>query len=297
MLPPALVTTAETQSQDRSTEARDWVPVLFALAAAIAAYWPILTGMWGSWFDDKADMGHGMIVPLAAAYMTSTKWPTMRSLTARPSRWGGLLVVAAGVMAVIGGAAQWLWCARIAFVVATVGCVIGVRGWATARALAYPLGTLLLMVAPPTFVYERLTLPLQLLASRLGEISLEVIGISVLREGNVLELANEKLSVEEACSGIRALIALIFMCVLYNYFFVVEGWMRAVMLALVAPIAIVGNAFRILATGVVSTVNSELAHGALHDVFGYLSVTVAALLCVLLHVCLVQIRKRRLQLA
>ena len=114
------------------------------------------------------------------------------------------------------------------------------------------------MVAPPTFMFARLTLSLQLLASRLGEACLETLGYSVLREGNILELVGIKLSVEEACSGIRSLMAIIFMCVLYNYFFVEGRSMKALILVMAIPIAILGNAVRIVATGIASQYNPAL---------------------------------------
>src|ERR1035438_1509149 len=152
------------------------------------------------------------------------------------------------------------------------------------RELVYPLCTLLLMVAPPTFLFARLTLSLQLLASRLGESCLEALGYSVLREGNILELVGIKLSVEEACSGIRSLMAIFFMCVLYNYFFV-RGWsMKALILVMAIPIAILGNAVRIIATGIASQYNPALVSGAAHAAFGYVSVLAAAAGCVLFHI-------------
>jgi exosortase len=139
------------------------------------------------------------------------------------------------------------------------------------------------MIAPPTFIYERITLPLQMLASRLGEVSLEAAGYSVLREGNILELVGERLAVEEACSGIRSLVALFFLCLIYCYFFVPRKSIRAILLLSAIPIAIVTNAGRIFATGVLGQYDRELAHGVLHPALGHASLISAAVLCVLLH--------------
>jgi exosortase len=179
----------------------------------------------------------------------------------------------------------------MAFLVSLVGCIVAVFGWRMVRELVYPLCTLLLMVAPPTFLFARLTLSLQLLASRLGESCLEALGYSVLREGNILELVGIKLSVEEACSGIRSLMAIFFMCVLYNYFFV-RGWsMKALILVMAIPIAILGNAVRIVATGVASQYNPALVSGAAHEAFGYVSVIIAAFGCVALHFMMTSVLK------
>jgi len=147
------------------------------------------------------------------------------------------------------------------------------------------------MIAPPTFLFNRLTLYLQLLASRLGEIFLETAGYSVLREGNILEMVGIKLSVEEACSGIRSLMAIFFMCVLYNYFFVQGRYTKALLLMMAIPIAILGNAVRILATGVASQYDPALVSGAVHEAFGYVTVVAAALGVVGLHLTMQSIAK------
>ena len=177
----------------------------------------------------------------------------------------------------LGMAAQWVWVAAwhswFRWSAGLRRCSDG----AWSAQLVYPLCTLILMIAPPTFIFERLTLSLQLLASRLGEVCLEALGYSVLREGNILEMVGIKLSVEEACSGIRSLVAIFFMCVLYNYFFVQGRSMQALLLAMAIPVAILGNAVRIVATGVASQYNPALVSGAAHEAFGYVSVVAAAL--------------------
>jgi exosortase len=255
------------------------------------AFWPILLSMYGNWFDEHAYMEHGVLVIPAAIYMAWAKKDKLKTIPRQPSAWGLFLLLCGALQAVLGLAAQWVWVGRMAFLVSLVGCIVALFGWRMVRELIYPLCTLVLMVAPPTFLFSRLTLSLQLLASRLGETCLEALGYSVLREGNILELVGIKLSVEEACSGIRSLMAIIFMCVLYNYFFV-RGWsMKALILIMAIPIAILGNAARIVATGVASQYNPALVQGAAHEAFGYVSVFIAAVGCVALHLFMTSILK------
>jgi len=247
--------------------------------------------MCGSWFDEKAYMDHGILVAPAAAYMVWTDRRKLMGIPRQPSAWGVFLIFLGAMQALLGIAAQWIWVSRMAFLLSLVGAIAALYGLRMVRALAYPLCTLILMVAPPTFVYERLTLSLQLLASRLGEIGLEAAGYSVVREGNILEMVGTKLSVVEACSGIRSLISILFMCTLYNYFFVRGFLMKTLILVMAAPVAILGNAGRIFATGIVSQHNRELIHGAAHDTFGYVSVVIAAAGCVMLHMIMLYIQK------
>ena len=255
------------------------------------AFWPILVSMFGSWLDDKAYMDHGLLVVPAAAYMVSAKWSKLVGIPRSPSAWGVLLLLLGALSATLGLAAHFIWVGRMAFLVSLVGLILAVYGFRMVRELVYPLCTLIFMVAPPSFVYERVTLSLQLLASRLGEVSLESLGYSVVREGNILELVGVKLSIEEACSGLRSLLSITFMCTLYNYFFVNGNRLRAFILVMAVPIAVLGNVFRIVATGVASQYNKELVHGEAHELFGYVSIVAAGAGCILLHVVVLNIQK------
>jgi len=265
--------------------------IAIAGALMIAAFWPILYSMYGSWFDEHAYMEHGILVVPAAAYMAWTKRDKLRLVPLKPTYWGTFLLLAGALQALLGLAAHWVWVSRMAFLVSLVGFILCFYGWRMVRELTYPLCTLILMVAPPTFVFDYLTLSLQLLASRMGEVCLEVLGYSIVREGNILEMVGTKLSVEEACSGIRSLLSILFMCTLYDFFFVPNKAMRAIILFMAAPIAILGNAGRIVATGIASQYNRELIHGAAHEAFGYVAVVVAAVGCVALHIIMLQIQK------
>jgi exosortase len=259
------------------------IQAIVAGALLVVAFWPILMGIYGSWTDPGAYMEHGILVIPAALYMAWSNRERLNTIPIRRSDWGIALLLWGGVQAVFGLVAQWVWISRTAFLISLAGTIVLVFGFEMLRALAYPLCTLILMIAPPSFVFERLTLSLQLLASSLGASCLDLLGYSVLREGNVLEMVGIKLSVEEACSGIRSLLAIIFMCVLYNYFFVRGRGMKAWILAMAIPIAILGNAGRIVASGIAGQFNHAWVGGATHEAFGYVSVLIAAIGCIGLH--------------
>jgi exosortase len=236
-------------------------------------------------------MEHGVLVIPAAAYIVWTKRARLAQIQPAPSIWSIPLLLWGAAQASLGIAAHWVWIGRTALLVSLVGCLVAVYGFEMVRALAYPLSILILMIAPPSFLLERLTLNLQLLASGLGESCLAALGYSVMREGNILELAGAKLSVAEACSGIRSLFSILFVCAVYNYFFVHGHLMRTLLFVMAVPVAILGNVGRIVASGVASQYNQELLHGAAHEAFGYVSVTVAGAGCVALHRVMVRVEK------
>jgi exosortase len=185
----------------------------------------------------------------------------------------------------------------MAFLVSLLGCILGLHGFTCVRILAYPLSMLLLIIAPPTFLYAKATLSLQLLASKLAENALDLLGFSVLREGNVLNLVGMTLSVEEACSGIRSLFAVLFVCALYNYLFVRGTRMRVLILSMAIPMAILGNAVRIIATGIASQYNRALVSGTPHEMLGYITVLLTCLGCIGLHLTLTAIFKYKQHVA
>jgi len=281
---------APSGSRDHAAPGLQFVALAIVL---VAAFWPVLTSIYGSWFDDHSYMEHGILVVPAAAYMAWAKRDKLAALIPQPSRWGVALLAWGALQALLGELGQWVWVSRTAFLVSLVGCIVLVYGLPMVKELVYPLATLILMIAPPNFVFERLTLRLQLLASSLGSSALEALGFSVLREGNIIEMVGIKLSVEEACSGIRSLVAIVFMCVLYNYFFVEKKSMRIWILLFAIPIAILGNAIRIVATGIAGQYNQAWVSGATHEAFGYVSVIVAAAGCIGVHLALLRLDKMR----
>lgn len=264
--------------------ARDlpWKPLVWFGGLLALGYAPVLYRLFRQWMDDP-DMGHGLFVPLVAGYVV---WQQRRELISAPApgNWLGLLVVVWGALQLaIATLGVELFLARTAFVISLVGVILTVAGAQVARKLAFPLFLLLFMVPIPAVIFNQITFPLQLLASRLAELVLSVAGVPVFREGNILELPSQKLSVVEACSGIRSLLSLSFLSLVYAYFFDRDVWMRWVLLAAAVPIAIVANATRVTLTGLIGEYNKELAEGFFHAAEGWVIFMLALLLLVLTH--------------
>jgi len=164
-----------------------------------------------------------------------------------------------------------------------VGLLLVVGGTKLVRALAFPLLLLPFMIPIPAVIYNQITFPLQLFASRVAETVLGWLGIPVLRDGNILELASQKLSVAEACSGIRSLLSLSFLSLVYSYFFDKRIWMRWVLLVCTIPIAILANSGRVTITGILSEYDAELAHGFFHSLEGWIIFVIALAMLIALH--------------
>jgi exosortase len=139
------------------------------------------------------------------------------------------------------------------------------------------------MVPIPAVVYNQITFPLQLFASDVAARLLELSGIPVLRDGNILELPSQKLNVVEACSGIRSLLTLGFLSLVYGYFFDKRPSVRTILFLSTVPIAIAANAFRVTLTGILSEIDPQLAHGLMHTASGWVIFMVALAILVVWH--------------
>ena len=259
-----------------------WTQMLWFGALLIACYAPILHRLVINWANDE-DMGHGFFVPFVAAYIIWQRREALAALKPEPSYWGLLLIVWGAVQMMLGTLGAELFLARTSFLISLVGAIWFLLGTRILRMLAFPLALLVFMIPIPAIVYARITLPLQIFASRVAENILGLIGIPVLRDGNVLELASQKLSVAEACSGIRSLLSLSFLSLIYAYFFDKKVWMRWALLGATIPIAIAANATRVSLTGILSEVRTDLAQGFFHLLEGWVLFLIALALLVLAH--------------
>ena len=270
------------------TDRRVWTAILCSGAVLLLIYAPVLWRLVRQWNDDP-NMGHGFFVPLIAGYIVWLKRAELMTLEPSPNWWGLVLVGYAGLQLYVATLGAELFLARTAFVLSLIGVVLLLGGTAFVRALAFPLFLLFFMVPIPAILYNGITFPLQLLASRAADGALTILQIPVFREGNILELAQQKLSVVEACSGIRSLLTLTFLSLVYGYFFEPKVGMRALLFLATIPIAIVANAGRVTLTGVLTEFNPELAEGFFHTFSGWVIFMIALLILVLLHQAFVRI--------
>jgi exosortase len=259
-----------------------WLPVAWFGVLLVAVYYAILGPLVTQWSTDD-DVSHGFFVPLVAGYIAWQRRDKLLSLEWKPAWWGIGLLVWAGVQAYVGMLGAELFLQRSAFLLSLVAVLLILGGTGLVRELAFPLLLLPFMIPLPAVVYNSITFPLQLFASAVAERSLDVLNIPVLRDGNILELASQKLNVAEACSGIRSLLSLSFLSLVYSYFFDRKVWMRWVLLIATVPIAIIANSARVTLTGVFSEIDPSLAQGFFHEAEGWVIFVVALVILVVVH--------------
>jgi exosortase len=254
-----------------------WAALGWFAVLLIAVYFPILRNLVNQWINDE-DVSHGFFVPVVALYIAWQRREKILALECKHAWWGLAIMAWGALQAYLGTLAAELFLQRTSFLISLVGLLLVVGGTALVRELVFPLLLLPFMIPIPSVIYNQITFPLQMFASRVAETVLGLVGIPVLRDGNILELASQKLSVAEACSGIRSLLSLTFLSLVYAYFFDGRVWMRWVLFVLTIPIAIIANAGRVTITGVLSEVNPELARGFFHELEGWVIFMIALVL-------------------
>ena len=257
-----------TKSWSRRNAHFAWGPVLIGVLTA-AIYCRVLAKLVTDWWQIP-DFSHGFLVPIFAAYVVWAKRKSLLNTKIAPT-WSGLAVVALGlVVLLLGVYGAELFLSRISLVILLAGLVLCFGGWHLLKELRFALLVLLLAIPIPSIIFNEITLPLQILASKLASALLPLFGVPVLREGNVIALPAMKLEVAEACSGIRSLMSLFTLSIFYGYF-LEKSFLRRAILALASiPIAIAANAVRILGTGLcVQYWDPDKAMGFFHEFSGW----------------------------
>ena len=245
--------------------------------------------MLDQWNRDE-DMGHIIFVPFIAgwiAWRDRERW--LREV--RPTWWGFVPLALAALLGYVANAGAGKFASGSALLCAVAGIILILGGPGALRGLAFPLVLLLFMLPKLAIVYNQITLPMQLLATRLAEGVLSAGGLHVVRSGNILQLPTFSVSVVEACSGIRYLLSLSFLAVVYADFAGSGVWIRLATVAAMAPIAILANALRVAATALLGTANAKWAEGPVHEACGWAIFVAAMAAGVGVHWMMVRARK------
>jgi exosortase len=246
-------------------------------------YSSILYHLVGQWWQDP-NFSHGFFVPLFSAFVLWQNRSRLASLPIAPSSWGLPIVLGALCVLILGVMGAELFLSRVSLLLLIAGLVIFFLGWNYFRAVLFPWAFLVLMIPIPAIIFNQITFPLQLLASKVAAAVLPVMGVPVLREGNVISLPAMALEVAEACSGIRSLLSLTTLAIIYGYLMEPRNSIRVALALASLPIAVAANSFRIVGTGLlVQYWDPEKAEGFFHLFSGWLIFVISLLMLFLCH--------------
>ena len=258
------------QSLRLGSPVRVYTLLAIVVVAAIVPFARVLGDLYNIW-NLKPEYSHGIMIPLLSAFLIWRQRDRLRSLPFTGS-WLGLALVAFGlVLRHIGELTTMQTLEHYAFLVVLYGLVLALTGSTIFRILWMPLLILVFAVPLPSFFNNSLSLQLQFLSSMLGVWIIRAAGVSVLLEGNIIDLGSYQLEVAEACSGLRYLLPLMTLAFIVAYLFRGPLWKRTLIFLSSVPITIAMNSIRIGFIGItVDRWGASMAEGALHDFEGWL---------------------------
>jgi len=240
-----------------------------ASALTFGIFGPILYYMVLHW-SVVDDYSHGFLVAPLALYFAWERRHDLHRAAIRPSWWGLIPLALGSLILMIGRLGVELTAMRTSFVLTLIGLQILLLGREVFRILAFPMLFLFFMVPLPQSLVNLVAFPLQLMAADFAVETLHLLHIPALREGNIIHLADTQLFVAEACAGLRSLMALGALAVVFAYFFRKNPIERVIIVASAIPIAIFVNAFRVALTGYLAhRMGSAAAQGLIHQTEGF----------------------------
>lgn len=247
-----------------------WWQVSVVVLLILWLYSPVMVRLALQWSRD-ANFSYGFLVPAFSAFVLWQNRERLRKLTPKPSSGGMWMMLGALCVLVVGVLGSELFLSRVSFVLMLASIVVLFWGWEHLRVARFPVLFLLLMIPLPAIVFNQLTFPLQILASKLAATALPLLGVPVLREGNIINLPAMSLEVADACSGIRSLFSLITLAVICGYTIREQRGLWAILILAAIPVAVVANALRIIGAGLlVQYWNANKAEGFFHTFSGWL---------------------------
>lgn len=241
--------------------------ILIVLGVA-TLYYPVFTSLVHDWLNND-NYSHGFFIPVISGYMVYMLRKELQGIRLEPLNWGFMLICVSLIQLVVGKVGTEFFLQRTSLIPLLLGLILFVFGTSYARKLLLPVLYLLFMIPLPAIIWNKIAFPLQLFSSTLTEHLIHLLGIPVLREGNLLNLAQTTLEVVDACSGLRSLTTMLAMSAALAWFANCSIALKLALFLAAAPIAILANIIRLSATAILASFfGAEVAQGFLHEFSG-----------------------------
>jgi exosortase len=262
-------TVAEVRSASSGNTLILGIQVAAAVGLIAALYIAVVVDLASEWWSDDS-ASYGMLIPPTALYIAYLRRHITLGIPAQIDLRGLWLAAFGCLVFLTGGLAGEFFLTRISFVILLAGMTWTFWGIARLKTLAFPFVLLGTMVPLPTVVYNTAAAPLQLFASTMATDLAQMLGVSIFRDGNIIHLANASLGVEEACSGLHSLSALLVASLLLGFLERVAIFGRILLFVLSVPLAIAVNVVRVTGTALLADYRLEYAMGFYHSFSGWL---------------------------
>lgn len=261
----------------------DFTKLVVLGVLTLVAYIPSLIWMYERWSVKDTYYSHGFLVPLISAFLIWQKKETLAKLSFKPSNIGWLFLAPSITVYLVSALLRINFSAAFTIIPTTIGLVLLFMGKNYLKQLLFPILFIIFMIPLPAAAIVNISFQLKIFAAKLSTLIVNQIGIPAIREGSVIKTAHAYLMVEDPCSGIRSLIALIALGTLMAYLSHTTRIKKVVMFLSAIPIAVGANIVRIIALTLASEIyGSKFAMGWFHDTMGFAVFIIAFLALTLL---------------
>ncbi|SEO14852.1 exosortase B [Nitrosospira multiformis] len=258
-----------------------WLPII---AGLIVLYLPSLVDLFrGVWSTDQ--QAHGPIVLGIACWLIYRKWPEMwhQSESEPSAPTAGWPIFIFGLMLYVIGRSQEILLFEIGSVIWLLAAIVLLmRGSRALKVQWFPLFFMLFMIPLPSAFVDALTMPMKMAVSYVAETILFWFNYPIARTGVILQIAQYKLLVADACAGLHTLFTLEALGLLYLNLIRHDSLFRNVALAiLIVPISFTANVIRVMVLTLITYhFGDEAGQGFLHGFAGMVLFLSALLLII-----------------
>ncbi len=236
--------------------------------AFFAAYYPVFIELVKSWSGSE-DNSHGFAIIPIAGYIIWQKRGVLPEPSSKGSSIGLIFIVISAALYIFAQLGKVVTLSSISMIAVLWGMILFLFGFKMLQAMMFPLAFLLFMIPVPAQIYSALTIPLQLLVTKVTVGLADLAGIPIYREGNVIHIPERTLQVVQACSGLRSIMTMLTLGAVFGYFTLKSVFTRGVLLVAGVPIAVAVNIVRVMALVVAfHYFRIDLSEGALHTALG-----------------------------
>lgn len=231
-------------------------------------YYPVFIGLMQDWSNND-NYSHGYFIPMVSCYMVYSLREQLTMSTIKPANWGLLLLIFGLAQLYIAQVGSELFLQRTSILPLILGMVLFLLGFGHAKLVFLPICYLIFMIPLPAIIWNKIAFPMQLFSSAVTERVVQLIGIPIFREGNILHLAQTTLEVVDACSGLRSLVTMFALSGALAWFTPLSPFRKGLLVLAAAPTAVIANMVRLTTTAVLASSYSEkVAQGFLHEMSG-----------------------------
>ncbi len=270
---------------------KHYLPILIAAACFLALYNHVIFKLIKDWQIDE-NYSHGFFVPLITAYLIWYKKEELAKIPLKPNNFGIILILLSLLFYIVAYTGAELFTMRFSMILVILSTVVFLAGWTYLKKLLLPILYLTFMIPLPAIIWNKIAFPLKLFATKIAVHVIQLIGITVYGEGNIIHLPNTTLEVIDACSGLRSLTSLLALSAAFALISEHSRINKIILFLSAVPIAILTNILRLTVTAVLSQkYGPEVTEGFLHESMGIMVFVVALVLLFLLHKLMLKFTK------